>query len=500
MSVTANLKKTYYYYKKNGIIDTYYALRERLYARTSPLYMAGYDYVPVPEEELQRQREYVWEYEPKISILVPMYETKPEFARAMIDSVLAQTYSNWELILADASGTDVVKNIVCDVAADLKEMNIPVVVSGLKEARMADEPETYKEDMCIQYVRIAENRGISENTNEAMCYATGEYIGLLDHDDLLTPDALFEMAAMIEKAKKDGKSVAFVFSDEDKCDTNAQKYYEPHIKSGFNLDLLFSNNYICHFLIMKAELMKKVGFRKEYDGAQDYDLVLRAFLQKEPSDEILHVNKILYHWRCHESSTAANPQSKLYAYEAGKRAVESALEEYLVAMHGRRSVRVSTTSTKGKNGTLLVGNKLIYVNGVPICVLHTKHNGFYRVQYGKGAAGDIFKVRKDVGIVAGPVIKRNKITGGICEKDGTFPYAGLPADFSGYMHKMELQQECECVDADNYMVRDELFDVVRVIDDKDEKIKLDLIKGKGEYKILYDPYFDADRYDWYGFT
>lgn len=457
MSITANLKKTYYYCKKNGIVDTYYALRERLYARTSPLYMAGYDYVPVSEEELQKQRETVFENAIKFSILVPMYETKPKFACAMIDSVLAQTYTNWELILADASKTDVVKDVVSGVDGFMNSMG-----------------NVYASDSRIRYVRIAENKGISENTNEALQYATGDYIGLLDHDDLLTPDALYEMALAIQTAGEKGKTVAFAYSDEDKCDSEAQKYYEPHIKSGFNLDLLFSNNYICHFLVMKMELMQKVGFRKEFDGAQDFDLVLRAFLQKEPADEILHVNKVLYHWRCHESSTAANPQSKLYAYEAGKRAVESALETYLGAMH---------------NGNITKDDGSLYVNNIIVRVVHTKHNGFYRVEYGKGTVEDIFKVRKDIGAVAGPVIRNNKITGGICEKDGKCLCEGLSAKYSGYIHRMALQQNPECVDTANAVVRPELAGEIEKRNNKKEKINLDLIQQTGDYKILYDPCF-----------
>jgi len=457
MSITANLKKTYYYCKKNGITDTYYALRERLYARTSPLYMAGYDYVPVSEEELQKQRETVFENAIKFSILVPMYETKPEFAREMIDSVLSQTYTNWELILADASKTDLVKDVVSGADGSASSMD-----------------NVYASDSRIRYVRIAENKGISENTNEALKYATGDYIGLLDHDDLLTPDALYEMVLAIQSAEKNGKTVAFAYSDEDKCDAEAKRYYEPHVKSGFNLDLLFSNNYICHFLVMKADLMKKTGFRKEYDGAQDFDLILRAFLHKEPTDEILHVNKVLYHWRCHESSTAANPQSKLYAYEAGKRAVESALEEYLTTMH---------------DGNITKVDRMLYVNDIPVRVVHTKHNGFYRVEYGKGTAEDIFKVRKDIGVIAGPVIDNNKITSGIIEKDGTCPYAGLPAKFSGYIHRLALQQSPECVDVRNAAVRFELAEEIKNRNNGRQKINLDLIQKIGNYKILYDPYF-----------
>ena len=361
------------------------------------------------------------------------------------------------MILADASKTDLVKNVVSGVDGFLNSKG-----------------NIYASDSRIRYVRIAENKGISENTNEALAHATGDFIGLLDHDDLLTPDALYEMLVAIERAEKSGKSVAFAYSDEDKCDTEAKRYYEPHVKSGFNLDLLFSNNYICHFLVMKTELMQKVGFRKEFDGAQDYDLVLRAFLQKEPLDEILHVNKVLYHWRCHGSSTAANPQSKLYAYEAGKRAVESALESYLGAMH---------------NGNITKDDDLLYVNDVPVKVVHTKHNGFYHIEYGKGTAEDIFKVRKDVGAVAGLVIRNNKITGGICEKDGKCLYEGLSARYSGYIHKIALQQDLECADTANAVVRPELAGEIEKRNNDKKKINLDLIQQSGDYKILYDPSF-----------
>ncbi len=469
MSITANLKKTYYYLKKNGISDTYIAVRERLYARTSPLYMAGYTYVPVPEEELEKQRQTVFDTKCKFSILVPMYETKPEFAKAMIDSVVNQTYTDWELILADASKTDIVKDLVCDYSADSR----------------------------IRYVRISENRGISENTNEALKYATGDYVGLLDHDDFLTPDALFEMMVAIDRAVKEGKEAAFVYSDEDKCDTNAQIYYEPHVKSGFNWDLLLSNNYICHFLVMKSDLIKKLGFRKEYDGAQDFDLVLRASMEKAPEDVILHVEKVLYHWRCHDLSTAANPQSKLYAYEAGKRAVEATLKAFLVRMHGAEAVREADNTTEKEHNTdgdsamntdSGSGRNGFYVNNVLVRVIHTKHNGFYRVVYGSGTAEDIFAVRKDVEIIAGPVIKNGKITSGILNKEGVCDYAGLPAGFSGYMHRMALQQDCVCVDIQNAVGRQGLLNVSEHANDEMRKINHDLMTEKG-LLILYDPEF-----------
>ena len=496
MSITANLKKTYYYLKKNGISDTYVAVRERLYARTSPLYMAGYTYVPVPEEELEKQRQTVFDTKCKFSILVPMYETKPEFARAMIDSVVNQTYSDWELILADASKSDVVKNLVCGTGI-CAENSVKSACEGVSDEVQANAGNDYSTDSRIRYVRISENRGISENTNEALKYATGDYVGLLDHDDFLTPDALFEMMVAIDRTVNEGKEAAFVYSDEDKCDTNAQIYYEPHVKLGFNWDLLLSNNYICHFLVMKSDLIKKLGFRKEYDGAQDFDLVLRASMEKAPEDVILHVEKVLYHWRCHDLSTAANPQSKLYAYEAGKRAVEATLKAFLVRMHGAEAVREADNTTEKEHNTdgdsamnteSGSGRNGFYVNNVSVRVIHTKHNGFYRVVYGSGTAEDIFAVRKDVGIIAGPVIKNGKITSGILNKKGVCDYAGLPAGFSGYMHRMALQQDCECVDIQNAVGRQGLLNVLEHANDVPEKINRDLMTEK-DLLILYDPEF-----------
>ena len=219
----ANIKKTWYYLQKNGVSNTYYAVLERFYAKKSNLYPdRGYKYRMLSNLELDRQRQVVFKKAYKFSILVPMYETKPEFARAMIDSVLAQTYPHWELILADASKSTLVEDTV-------KEYG----------------------DARIRYHRLANNAGISENTNAALALAEGDYIGLLDHDDLLTQDALFEIMLCMQQAEESGKRVAFVYSDEDKCDTFAQRFYEPNIKPAFNWDLLLSNNYICHFLVMK---------------------------------------------------------------------------------------------------------------------------------------------------------------------------------------------------------------------------------------------------------
>lgn len=216
---------------------------------------------------------------------------------------MVQSYPHWELILADATEDRSVEETLMQQGF-------------LKEQPTDGETEPVAADPRIRYVHLKENAGIAANTNQALPYAKGEYIGLLDHDDVLTPDALYEMADAVTQAYDRGVKAAFIYSDEDKCDGEETRYYDPNHKENFNYDLILSNNYICHFLVMDAELMKRLQFRPECDGAQDYDLVLRAVAEVLATDgqagekSILHIPKVLYHWRCHEASTAANPHSK----------------------------------------------------------------------------------------------------------------------------------------------------------------------------------------------
>ena len=176
---------------------------------------------PGTETELDAQRRRSWPEPVLFSIAVPAYETDPVYLKELLDSLQEQTYPCWELILADAGTGDSVRKAA--------------------EAR-ADER--------IRYIRLASNDGIAGNTNAAIELAQGAYIGLLDHDDILTRDALYEMACALEKQEQNGIHPVFLYSDEDKCDGEAQNTYEPHRKTDFNLDLLLSNNYICHFLVM----------------------------------------------------------------------------------------------------------------------------------------------------------------------------------------------------------------------------------------------------------
>ena len=233
------------------------------------------------DEELFFERGRNFKRKPLISVLVPVYNPPTAYFKEMLLSVINQTYFNWQLCLVDA-GTD-------------------------KQRAVVDEIADGDERVC--YMEI-DNAGIAENTNAALAMAKGEYIALLDNDDTLSSDALYRMVEMINRENAD-----CLYSDEDKMDSEGKKHFCPHVKPDFNPQLLRSNNYICHLFVVRTELAREVGgFSKAYDGAQDYDFILKC---TEKAEKISHVNHVLYHWRTHESSTSANPLSKLYAYEAG---------------------------------------------------------------------------------------------------------------------------------------------------------------------------------------
>lgn len=444
----ANLRKTLYYLKRNGLADTWYAAKERLEeSKAEP-----YRYQPPTEQELERQRQESegqirWQelkgqgqepegqgqesedqgrepegqgqksegqelkgqgqesesqirrpepgkrnaFQGTVSIVVPMYHTKERYLRELIESVLAQTFPRWELVLADAS----------------EETHLHAVVQEYADTR-------------IRYISLRENAGIAENTNHAMAYATGDYIGLLDHDDLLTADALYEMSLGIARGG------LMLYSDEDKCNEDATEFYEPNLKEKFNLDLLLSNNYICHFLVMESSLMKELGLRQAYDGAQDYDLILRgAECLMEREEQIIHIPRVLYHWRCHRGSTAENPRSKQYAYEAGRRAVQAFVD------------RLRWNAE---------------VEGM-------KHLGFYSLSYPAGPLHD----RTDLGAMGGRILSRGRTVGGRMTEDGRVFYEGLPAAYSGYLHRAVLPQDADAVDIRCIRVREECIPIFEEI-------------------------------------
>lgn len=342
-------------------------------------YNEWYKKVRITDEELAKQRESAGDFaqQPTFSIVIPVYATPEKFLRRMLDSIREQTYPKFEVCLVDATP-------YAKIQHDPAQGRTPQEV-------LAEYAAT---DSRFRYETLAENLGIAENTNAAIRMATGDFIVLADHDDELEPQALYECVRAIN-AHPD---VQVLYSDEDKVDFEDIYYFEPHFKTDFNPDLLRSVNYICHLFVARRSLLdaiaetdadgRKIYERSAYDGAQDYDLILRATekaqamerarlassanvsdanavtsvqqsdtaasttagvagqisateINAQPaiaaalnpldqellrqgrftSSNIIHIPMVLYHWRAHQASTAQHPEAKLYAFEAGARAV-----------------------------------------------------------------------------------------------------------------------------------------------------------------------------------
>ena len=253
----------------------------------------------------QRRKQKSYKYRPLMSFLVPLYETDEKFLAELIDAMKAQTYPNWEVCFSDGSKdstrlSEIIKNLA-------------------------------KGDERIRYVaELPGPLGISSNTNQAFSIAKGDFIVLGDHDDLITPSALYEcVRAMNKSLVKDGgdsvnlvdTDIDVIYTDEDKTNATAKKRFEPNIKPDFNQELLESCNYITHMFVARKSLVDEVGlFDDTYNGAQDYDFILRC---TEKARKIKHIPKIVYSWRINETSTAGNPAAKMYAYDAGVKALQA---------------------------------------------------------------------------------------------------------------------------------------------------------------------------------
>ena len=288
------IKKIDSYIKAYGIRKTVGLLYEKVTHKDQKDYERWIERHKITEIIREAQKETVFNKQPCFSIVVPLYKTQEKYLKELLESIKGQTYSNWELCLSDGSGLD----------SPLKEV--------LKELEYSDSR--------IKVISSKEPLKIAENTNAAIEIATGDYIVFADHDDILSIDALYECAKCINENPK----VDMIYSDEDKVSMDGQTYFEPHFKPDLNMDLLCSVNYFCHLVVVKRQLLEQAGkLNGEYNGAQDYDFVLRCV---ENTDAVYHIPKILYHWRAHMDSTAENPESKRYAFEAGRRAIQKHYE------------------------------------------------------------------------------------------------------------------------------------------------------------------------------
>lgn len=277
--------------------------------------MTHYGTESFPSEETRKAQESaVFEKMPLISILVPLYNTPEKFLRDMIESVIAQTYSNWQLCLADGSDAEHVE-LVSRIVREYQE----------KE-------KSFRNGGRICYMKLEKNEGISGNTNHCLEMAEGEYIGLFDHDDILHPEVLYWYVKAINEENAD-----YIYCDETtfKGD-DINKMITMHFKPDYAIDNLRANNYICHFSVFKRTLLDGTElFRTKFDGSQDHDMILRL---TDRAEHIVHVPKLLYYWRSHAGSVASDINAKPYAIDAAKGAVADHLRR-----HGYDHFKITST-------------------------------------------------------------------------------------------------------------------------------------------------------------
>ena len=289
------------------------------------------------QEEAKKQRETVFERNVKISILVPLYNTPKNFLKEMIDSVVNQTYQNWELCLAD--GSDKEHDYVGEIC------NEYVKKPGGER---------------IVYKKLLKNEGISGNTNACYKMATGEYIGLFDHDDILHPCALYEYVKVINE-----KDADYIYCDEITFKNgDINKMLTMHFKPDYAIDNLRANNYICHFSVFARSLLEGTElFRTKFDGSQDHDMILRL---TDAAKNVVHVPKALYYWRSHAGSVASGIEAKTYAINAAKGAISEHLKT-----HGFSNFKI--TSTRAFETIFRISYEIIGMPKVSIVIANKDH-------------------------------------------------------------------------------------------------------------------------------
>jgi O-antigen biosynthesis protein len=268
-----------------------------------------------------------FEFRPLVSVILPVYNPPVKFLTQAIQSVIDQVYDNWELCIADDCSTNAaVKSILEDFA---------------------------KQDARVKIIFRKENGHISASSNSALSIATGEYVALLDHDDLLSPDALLHNVKILNETKL----IDLIYSDEDKVDEKGE-HMDPHFKPDWCPDNFLSRNYLGHLVVIRKSLVDKVGgFRIGFEGSQDYDLLLRV---TELTDRIHHIPLVLYHWRMHSASTSVNEEAKPYAFNSGIKALEEAL--------GRRKILGTVKLIENLPGFYSIRYKIIHPGKVSVII------------------------------------------------------------------------------------------------------------------------------------
>ena len=448
-------------YRRYGLRGFLNKLSEKLQAPYRDYDKRVSEFLPAAEDlKEQRILQETFSSRPLISIVVPLYETRSVFLRELLDSIRLQTYPKWELVLADGSRSNQTEEQV--------------------RTYQRNHPDFGVGENAVRYRRLPENGGISANTNEGLKDATGELIAFMDHDDLLTENALFEVVRAWNEQPEEKRCRLF-YTDEDKADETITHFSQPHFKKDFNLELLRTNNYICHFLVLEKTLLQQIeGFRSAYDGSQDYDLILRAVealvfpeghYDPAGSSLICHIPKICYHWRMHAASTAGDSASKTYTASAGQRAVEDHYARLGIAAKVEERIEVGCF-------------KLTY----PPVSDDSETSGEVRV-----LLSDTLKPRdpdwkekliatcmqEGVGAVYGKIYDKDGrvVEAGVENApDGTLQpqFAGLPGTFKGYERRAVVKQETSAYDPRFAVIRESVL-------------------AQPGARIIFDPDVEADQ-------
>lgn len=458
------VKKIVNYGRDKGLKALGLKLRERLkYKIEADRYMAK----NLPSKDtLKTQRLEKYDKPVKISICVPVYNTDKKMLEEMLLSVLNQTYKNWELCIADGSTSNY--------------SYIESVVRGINDKR-------------IKYKKLDINMGIVDNSNIACSLASGEYIALLDHDDVLSPDALYEVRKAIDKGAD------YIYSDEASFSKNMYRPDIIHFKPEFSIFNLRGNNYICHLSVFKRSLFERVGgFRRGFDGSQDHDLILRLC---EIASNIYHIPKVLYYWRIHKGSVASDISVKPYCITTGVLAVESHLNRMKIS--GVVSPVADNSAVYRVKYTCLVKpaiiNNIENIKGVTNeYIIVAKPD----LKFKPGAINEICQILQleNVGMAGGMVVKDGKIQHAtLSEKNGKIysEYSGTPVISDGYMKRLKYAQGAEYLPCQFFGIRKSVLENMMYFEDNlwdDDKV-VDMCKRmkKYNYDIVFNPYAVAER-------
>lgn len=431
---------------------------------------------------------------PLISIITPVFNTPVEWLGQAVDSVLVQAYENWELLLVDDASTE---SATLDYLSHIEQR-----------------------DPRIRVIRRQSNGGISAASNDGLAQARGEWIGLLDHDDLLEPDALFQTAKLLQT----NPDVDLIYSDEDKL--TEEGFASPMLKPDWSPDFFLSYNYVCHFTTFRRALAQQVGgFRPEFDGSQDYDLLLRMI---EKTNRIHHIPRVLYHWRRTDKSVADNIRRKPGALEAGRRAIADHLERTKTrahvtvdwrthAYHVRRDLEVaqkilivtgsrdSSEKIKYPNFELAIvdpndtsngaRNRVVAQSDSPWILFFDSALEPMEDEWLTLMAGHV--QRPEVGAVGARLISEDdKIehAGLVVGLDGIVQpvFRGFPAEDPGVCRQLQITRNYSAVSASCLLTRRNVFQEVGGFDEKlpDGLAEIDLClkMRRAGYLIVYTPF------------